>query len=108
MSRAIVTVNPTSTSMAVVDVRDWSTLAIGVKNLDETQTLSVWIRRRADALDDFTNAQQPPEFVDIQPLEQACVDVNVGSQVQLEVVGVASGAGLSAVLTIRASLGRYT
>lgn len=104
--RGDVTVNATSTSLAVIDVRDTRLVAVAIKNQDVTQTLSVTLRRRCHPADDFAEGNIFEELTDIPPGTQRAVDVDVGVQWDLEVVGIASGAGLTATLTVKPDRGR--
>lgn len=97
---------PTSTSLAIVDVRDTRLIAIYVKNTDAVQTLSVTVRRRATLADDFSEGQVFDEFTDIPPLTPRVVDFDCGVNTEVEVVGIASGAGLDATITIKPDGGR--
>ena len=99
-------VNPTSTSMVIIDVRDTRLVAIGVKNLDAVQTLTCTIRRRAHQSDDMADGQFFPELDAIPPLTQRAVDVDVGVNMDIELVGIASGGGLQATVTVKSDWGR--
>ena len=101
-----VSVGPTSTVMATVDIRDTRTCAVAVKNTDASQTLDVTLRRRCDSRDDFAPTNTPLELEAILPGEQRACDIDVGVHVELEVLGVASGAGLDAVITVKPDYGR--
>jgi hypothetical protein len=87
--------------MLVVDVRDCVTACVAVKNHDAEQTLAVSLRARCHESDDFAARAAFKEFEAISPGEQVCVDVHVGTLTELEVLGVASGAGVSATVTVR-------
>ena len=100
-TRQTVDVGPTSTSMATVDVRDNVTVCVAVTNHDEAQTLAVTLRARCHPSDGFAVRASFKEFESIAPGEPVCVDVHVGTLTELEVVGVASGAGVSATVTVR-------
>lgn len=103
---APVTVNPTSTSLGIVDVRDARLVAIYVKNLDAVQTLDVTVRRRAALGDDFSDSQVFEELTAIPPLTPKTIDFDCGVQAEIEVVGIASGGGLNATLTVKPDYGR--
>lgn len=104
--RNTVTVNPTSTSLAIVSIANTRLMAISVKNLDAAQSLTVTLRRRAHPSDDFADAAAFQEFDAIPPLTARSVDVDCGTHFELEVVGVASGAGLQATLACKPDMGR--
>lgn len=104
--RDAVPAGPTSTSLAIIDVRNTRFVACAAKNLDATQTVTVSLRRRASNLDDFADAQFYVELADIPPLTQRQVDVDVGSNFELEALGVASGAGATVMLTLKPDFGR--
>ena len=89
-----------------MDTRDTRLVAIYVKNTDATQTLDVTVRRRATLADDFAEGQVFDEFTAIPPLTPRVVDFDCGVNTEVEVVGVASGAGLDAELTIKPDGGR--
>ena len=91
--------------MVVVDIRDARVVAVAVKNLDAVQTLSCALRRRAHLDDDFALSSLP-DLVEVLPLEQKSVDVDCGTNVELELVGTASGAGLTAQVTVKNDGGR--
>lgn len=95
-----VSVNGTSTSLVVVDVRDLRSVAVTFKNTDVSQTVDLYIWTKSHKLDDLAPRQQPPEFAAIPPGETRTRDVELGTEVELEVVGVASGAGCDGSLSI--------
>jgi len=96
----------TSTSMAIVDVSTTRRVAVSVKNLDATQTLSVTLRQRAFAADDMAPAPVFDELTAIPALTPRIITFDVGAMNELEVVGVASGAGLNASLSVIPDGGR--
>ncbi len=96
----------TSTSMAIVDVRDTRLVAVSVKNLDAAQTLNVTLRQRAHPDDDMTDAPVFDELTTIPALTARCITFDVGVMGELEVVGVASGAGLNASVGVKPDGGR--
>jgi hypothetical protein len=104
--RGAVAVGVTTTSLVTVDVRDARIVCVAVKNLDASQTLTVTLRARCHASDDFAERAVLRDLTDIPPSTQVCVDVDVGVLTELEVLGVASGAGLDAVVTIKPDNGR--
>lgn len=101
-----VAVGPTSTSLAIVLIANTRLMAVSVKNLDATQTLTVTLRRRAHPEDDFCDAAAFEELVSIPPLTPRTVDVDCGTHYELEVLGIASGAGLDADLACKPDMGR--
>lgn len=92
--------------MGIVDVGDTARVAVSVKNLDAVQTLNVTLRRRPAVQDDFSDAPVFDELTGIPALTTRAVDFDTGVHKELEVVGVASGAGLNATLTVKPDGGR--
>ena len=95
-----VAVAPTKTTLATIDVSKSSTVCIHVSNGDATQLLdcTVWRRPHPDVV--FVESAVEG-LVGIRPLSAQAVDVDCGADFELRVTGVASGAGLDAVVTVR-------
>jgi hypothetical protein len=95
-----VAVAPTATTMATVDVSKASTICVHVKNNDGAQTLDCTVWRRAHPLNDFV-ASTLSDLAGIAAGASAGVDVDCGADYEVQVTGVASGAGLTATITVR-------
>lgn len=99
--RKPVDVNPTSTSLAILDVRATRTVSLAVKHSAAGQTLTVWTRLRLSPLDDFADGAQREELLDIPTDTPRLVVLEVSDAAyELEVMGRASGGGLTCNLTV--------
>jgi hypothetical protein len=99
--RATVAVPGSALSLVVLDVRKTSLVTVSFKNPDASQSVSVTFNSRCHALDDLAPRAVFEDMTDIPPLQTRSVDVPVGNAIDLEVLAVASGAGVAdAVLTV--------
>jgi len=92
-----VSVAPVSTTLATFDVSTTQTLTVQVANSDASQTLACTVQRRAVALADFVDTTLG-DLASIGPSSSACVDLDCGANVEIRIVGTASGAGLTATI----------
>jgi len=92
-----VAVAPTATTLATFDVGTTATLTVQVANLDAVQTLACTVQRRATLTSAFVDSTIG-DLADVQPLGSACVDLDCGANAEIRIVGVASGAGLTATV----------
>lgn len=92
-----VSVAPTQTTLATFDTSTTAILTVQVSNSDVSQTLDCTIWRRANPLVDFA-ATTMPDLLGIAAGGTAAVDIDCGGNVEVRVTGVASGAGLTAVV----------
>lgn len=104
-----VAVAPVATTMATIDVLQTKILSVSVRNLDVSQTLDVTILRQVWGNDSeaAVSGFAPSTLGDllgIGPGQIAAVDIDVGSNSALRFSGVASGAGLTAVISARNSV----
>lgn len=96
----VVSVAPTETTMATIDVSKSATVCIHVTNSDGAQTLDCTVYRRPHPDVPFV-ASTLADLASIAAGASAAVDVDCGADYELRVTGVASGAGLSATITVR-------
>lgn len=101
-----VPVDPTPTVVATVDVRDTRLLAIYVKNLDGAQTCDVTIQTRGARSSDFAERAVFDELTAIPAGAARTIDFDCGTQVELQLTAVASGAGLDLDVSIKPDGGR--
>jgi hypothetical protein len=99
-------VDPTPDVIATVDVRDTRIVSIYVKNLDGAQTLSVTIQTRGTLDADFSERLVFDELTAIPAGKARTIDFDCGTQSELQLTGIASGAGLLADVTIKPDGGR--
>lgn len=99
-----ISVAPVETSMGTFDTINSDWLTVQIYNASSSQILDCHLRLSARQ---DTTAQTLPtaisEFLgltNIQPLESRCVDVQVGGVRLIEVVGTASGVGLTATIAV--------
>lgn len=92
-----VSVAPVTTTLATFDTSTTAALTVQVANLDGAQTLSCTVQRRATLLSAFVDTTLG-DLAAIGPNSSACVDLDCGANVEVRVVGIASGAGLSATI----------
>jgi hypothetical protein len=95
-----VAVAPTPTTMGTWDVQRTARLAIQVTNTDGAQTLACTIQRRVSRTLAFADTTIP-DLSSIAPGATAAVDVDCAADVEVRLVGTASGAGLNASVAAR-------
>lgn len=93
--RAPFDIAATTTSLVVLDVRETKLVAVTLKNPDGLQSLSVTFNTRAHPLDDLAPRSVFEEMTAIPPGQSRTVDVSVGGAVDLEVLAIASGVGVT-------------
>lgn len=92
-----VSVAPVTTTLATFDTATTATLTVQVANLDGSQTLACTVQRRATLSSAFVDTLLG-DLASIGPGASACVDLDCGANAEIRVVGVASGAGLTATI----------
>ncbi len=95
-----VAVAPTATTLITLDTSATQTATIQVTNLDAVQTLACTIQRRAISSLGFADTTMP-DLANIGPLATAAVDIDCGSNLEVRVIGTASGAGLDCTVGAR-------
>ena len=101
-----VAVDPTPDVIATVDVRDTRLVSIYVKNLDGAQTCDVTIQTRGSLAADFAERNVFDELTAIPAGVARTIDYDCGTQVELQLTAIASGAGLNVDVTIKPDGGR--
>ena len=95
-----VSVAPTSTTLGTFDTSATQTLTIQVTNLDGVQDLACTIQRKAISSLGFADTTMP-DLANIPAGTTAAVDIDCGSNLEVRVVGTASGAGLECTVGAR-------
>lgn len=95
-----VSVAPTSTVLATFDVSTTAVLTVQVGNGDASQALVCTVQRRAVQGAAFVDSSIP-DLSSIAASSAACVDIDCAANVEIRVIGVASGAGLTATISGR-------
>lgn len=99
-----ISVAPVETSMGTLDTINTDWLTVQIYNASSSQALDC--RLRLSARQDTTAQTLPTaisEFLgltNIQPLESRCVDIQVCGVRVIEVIGIASGVGLTATIAV--------
>lgn len=100
-----VSVAPTATELATVDVRDTRLLSVLVQNLDVSQTVACTIYRRLTAAGAWAPSTLG-DLADIPPLSARSVDIDCATNFELRIDAVASGVGASVLVSARPDYGR--
>ena len=95
-----VSVASTTTALATFDASTTAVLTVQVSNSDASQTLACTVQRRAVNGASFVDSSIP-DLSSIGPSSAACVDIDCAANAEIRIVGVASGAGLTALISGR-------
>lgn len=99
--RAPYDINPTLTSLVVLDVRQVNLVTVTFKNPDGAQTVSVTFNSRTHRLDDLAPRAVLDELTNIPAGATRTADLSLGAAYELEVLAQASGLGITgATLTV--------
>lgn len=86
---------PTPTTLVTVSCRPYKQMTVEVENKDGSQNLTVQVWRRCSV--DGAFSLSPLDLLsDMTPGESRCIDLDVSASVDVRLIGIASGVGLTA------------